>query len=83
MYEKLSDDGKIINNKYVYFYRDKFGKTITMTAISKGYQRIILLLSEYSTINEYNVNVTTMWTNEHKMAKTNRKNDECLGEFKN
>lgn len=63
-------------------YSDKFGKTMTMTAISKGYRRIIVLLSEYSNMNEhYNVNMTTMCTNEYETAKTNWQNDECLGEF--
>lgn len=63
-----------------YFCRDKFGKTMVMTAISKGYQRIIRMLYDYGNRNE-NVNLMTLWRNEYETVKTDQVNDESLSEF--
>lgn len=54
---------------------------MTMTAISKGFRKIMRLLSEYGNEQENNVKIETMWTNTPEMIKTDRQNDERLGEL--
>lgn len=54
---------------------------MTMTAISKGFRRIMKLLYDYGNRRENNVNLKTKWTNEFEMAKSGQNNDELLGEF--
>lgn len=56
---------------------------MTMTAISKGFRRIMKLLYDYGNRREDNVKLKTKnkWTNEFEMAKSGQKNDELLGEF--
>lgn len=53
---------------------------MTMTAISKGYRRIIKLLSEYCNRQENNTMSKTTWSNEYETANTDRQNNELLGE---
>lgn len=76
---KLIDDSTI---KYNFFYSDNFGKTMTMTAISKGFRRIIKLLSESNKLHENslnNVNLKALWTNRFETAEIGLQNDESLG----
>lgn len=56
------------------FYSDNFGKTMTMTAISKGFRRIMKLLDFQQ---ENKVESKTMWSNEFKTNKS----DERIGEL--
>lgn len=51
---------------------------MTMTAISKGFRRIMKLL-DFSN-QENNVKSKTIWTNEFESDKTNQLNDERIGE---
>jgi len=53
---------------------------MTMTAISKGFRRIMILLSEYCNRQENNLKLKTIWSNEYETANTDRQNDELLGE---
>lgn len=53
-----------------------------MTAISKGFRRIIKLLSECNKLHENNLNnvhLKTIWTNRFETAETALQNDESLG----
>lgn len=52
---------------------------MTMTAISKGFRRIMKLLSECGKPVENNVDFKAMWTNKIKTVQTEDQNDECLG----
>ncbi|KAE9545429.1 hypothetical protein AGLY_000972 [Aphis glycines] len=56
---------------------DNFGKTMTMTAISKGFQRVMKLLYEYANRHEKKVLKTT-WSEKLEMTKNNHQNDEHL-----
>jgi len=67
--------------KLGFFYSDNFGKTMTMTAISKGFRRIMKLLSECSKIHENNVNSKTMWTNKFENVSNEQQFDKNLGMF--
>jgi hypothetical protein len=61
------------------FCSDKFGKTMTMTAISKGFRRIMKIL-DFSN-HENNVKSKTIWTNKFETDQTDQLNDERIGEF--
>lgn len=65
---------------YTCFYRDNFGKTMTMTAISKGFQRVMKLLYEYENRHEKNV-LNTTWSEKLEMTRNNHQNDDHLGMF--
>lgn len=51
---------------------------MTMTAISKGFLRIMKLLSEYSNRQESH-NMLDMWTNDDQTIKTNEECAESIG----
>jgi len=53
---------------------------MTMTAISKGFQRVMKLLYEYANRHEKKVLKTT-WSEKLEMTKNNHQNDEHLGMF--
>uniref|UniRef100_A0A2S2Q6K2 Ankyrin repeat and SAM domain-containing protein 3 n=1 Tax=Sipha flava TaxID=143950 RepID=A0A2S2Q6K2_9HEMI len=55
---------------------DKFGKTMTMTAISKGFRRIMKIL-DFSN-HENNVKSKTIWTNKFETDQTDQLNDERI-----
>ncbi|XP_015367742.1 PREDICTED: ankyrin repeat and SAM domain-containing protein 3-like [Diuraphis noxia] len=57
---------------------DNFGKTMTMTAISKGFRRIMTLLYEYGNKHEKNLLKSTSWSEKIEKSKNNLQNDECL-----
>lgn len=63
-----------------FFLSDNFGKTMTMTAISKGFRRVMELLYEYGNRHEKNVLKTT-WSQKLENARNNPQSDECLGVF--
>lgn len=55
---------------------------MTMTAISKGFRRIIKLLSDCNKLHENNLNnvhLKTMYTNRFETAETALQSDENLG----
>lgn len=54
---------------------------MTMTAISKGLQRVMKLLYEYDNRQECNKELKIMWTNEYEVAKSGHQNDENLSKF--
>lgn len=54
---------------------------MTMTAISKGFQRVMKLLYEYGNRQECNTELKVMRTNAFKTAKTDQQNNEHLSEF--
>lgn len=54
---------------------------MTMTAISKRFQRVMKLLYEYGNRQECDTELKIMRTNESKIAKTDQHNNEHLGEF--
>ncbi|XP_025204326.1 ankyrin repeat and SAM domain-containing protein 3-like [Melanaphis sacchari] len=56
---------------------DNFGKTMTMTAISKGFQRVMKLLYEYENRHEKTMLKTT-WSEKMKMTKNNHQSDENI-----
>ncbi|XP_060836982.1 ankyrin repeat and SAM domain-containing protein 3-like isoform X1 [Rhopalosiphum padi] len=56
---------------------DNFGKTMTMTAISKGFQRVMKLLYEYENRHEKNV-LNTTWSEKLEMTRNNHQNDDHL-----
>eukprot|EP00102_Acyrthosiphon_pisum_P024931 XP_016662141.1 PREDICTED: uncharacterized protein LOC100575494 isoform X1 [Acyrthosiphon pisum] len=56
---------------------DNFGKTMTMTAISKGFQRVMKLLYEYGNRHEKNV-LNTTWSEKLENARKNPQSDERL-----
>jgi len=53
---------------------------MTMTAISKGFRRIMKSLSEYCNRQENNTKLKTTWSNEYETANTDQQNDKLLGE---
>lgn len=53
---------------------------MTMTAISKGFQRVMKLLYEYGNRHEKKILKTT-WSEKLEMTKNNHQNDEHLGMF--
>lgn len=52
---------------------------MTMTAISKGFLRVMKLLYEYG--NRHEKNLETRWSEKFDMSKSNHQSDEHLGEF--
>lgn len=54
---------------------------MTMTAISKGFQRVMKLLYEYGNRQECNTELNFMRTNSSKIVKTDQQNDENLGKL--
>jgi hypothetical protein len=53
---------------------------MTMTAISKGFQRVMKLLYEYENRHEKNV-LNTTWSEKLEMTRNNHQNDDHLGMF--
>jgi len=53
---------------------------MTMTAISKGFRRVMKLLYEYGNRQEKNV-LNTMWSEKIEKAKNIHQSDERLGVF--
>lgn len=53
---------------------------MTMTAISKGFRRVMKLLYEYGNRHEKNVLKTT-WSQKLENARNNPQSDEYLGVF--
>jgi len=51
---------------------------MTMTAILKGFRRIIKFLSQYDKTHQNNLNLKTDWTNESYTAQTNQQYEEGL-----
>lgn len=54
---------------------------MTMTAISKGFRRIMKLLYDYGNRQENNVKLKTKWADKFETAQSDQKNDELLGEL--
>lgn len=54
---------------------------MTMTAISKGFRRIMTLLNEYGNKHEKTVLKTTSWSEKMEKTKNNHQSDERLGVF--
>lgn len=53
---------------------------MTMTAISKGFRRVMKLLYEYGNRHEKNV-LNTTWSEKLENARNNPQSDEHLGVF--
>ncbi|XP_050424302.1 uncharacterized protein LOC126835637 isoform X2 [Adelges cooleyi] len=54
---------------------DKFGKTMTMTAISKGFRRVMKLLSGYCNKRGNDIKIENTWEDHHEFSNFDKEND--------